>query len=147
MAPGTGIILAPAANEQGVDFYSLGPVILANPNNKHAYFAGAASGGEAGISALANIFLRAAEAEQELGAAMLAKRVHHNAVPDTVFYESGLDAGSLAAAQSVAASATQAGVLGRVNAIWCPETLRNSPETCRAAADPRTFGLAIVLGE
>jgi gamma-glutamyltranspeptidase/glutathione hydrolase len=147
MVPGTGIILAPGPNDEGTDFYALGPVILANPNNKHAYFAGAASGGEAGISALASVFLRVSEAEEELGAAMLAKRLHHNGVPDTLFYETGLDPGALAAAQQSAGSATPVPVLGRVNAIWCPDTLRNKPETCRAAADPRTFGLAIVLAE
>lgn len=147
MVPGSGIILAPAPNEQGVDYYALGPALLANPHNRHAYFAGAASGGEAGISALANVFLRVAEADQPLDVAMLAKRLHHNGTPDTVFYEPGLDAASLSAAQQAAATATQAGALGRVNAIWCPETLRNGSDSCRAEADPRTFGLAILVGE
>jgi gamma-glutamyltranspeptidase/glutathione hydrolase len=147
MVPGTGIILAPAPDNAGIDFQALGPVILSNPHNGHGYFAGAASGGEAGISALADIFLRVADGEQDLGAAMLAKRVHHNGAPDAVFYEAGIDPGVLAAAQTGIPAANQVKVLGRVNAIWCPDTLRNGSDTCRAAADPRTFGLAIVLDE
>jgi len=147
MVPGTGVVLAPAPNPDGVDFYSLGPIVLANPYNKHAYFAGAASGGEAGISALANVFLRVADADQDLGAAMLEKRVHHNGEPDTVFYEIGIAPGVLSAAQAGVAEAAEVNVLGRVNAIWCPDTLRNGAETCQAVADPRTFGLAIILGQ
>ncbi len=147
MVPGSGVILAPGPNEQGVDFTALGPVILANPYTNHTYFAGAASGGEAGISALANVFLRVNEAEQQLEAAMLAKRVHHNGVPDTLFYEPGIDPGALAAADTGGAPAVQVPVLGRVNAIWCPESLFRAPEFCQASADPRTFGLAIVLAE
>jgi len=147
MVPGSGIILAPGPNEQGMDFTALGPVILANPYTKHTYFAGAASGGEAGISALANVFLRVNDAEEALEAAMLAKRVHHNGVPDTVFYEAGIDPGVLAAADPGSTPAAQTQILGRVNAIWCPQALFSHPEFCQAAADPRTFGLAIVLAE
>jgi hypothetical protein len=38
----------------------------------------------------------------------------------------------------------QVPILGRVNAIWCPEALFSNPEFCQASADPRTFGLAII---
>ncbi len=147
MVPGSGIILAPGPNEQGVDFTALGPVLMSNPYTKHTYFAGAASGGEAGITALANVFLRVNDAKQPLEAAMLAKRLHHNGVPDTLFYEPGLDPGALAAAATGGAPVVQVPVLGRVNAIWCPETLFSGPESCQASADPRTFGLAIILDE
>jgi gamma-glutamyltranspeptidase/glutathione hydrolase len=91
MVPGSGIILAPGPNESGVDFTALGPILMSNPYTKHTYFAGAASGGEAGITALANVFLRVNDAEQALEAAMLAKRVHHSGAPDALFYEPGVD--------------------------------------------------------
>ena len=147
MAPGTGIILAPAGEAGGAGYRSLGPIILANPNNGMSYFAGAASGGETGITALANLFLRIADAEQDLSAAMLQPRVHHNATPDMLFHESGLDVSLQSALQQRGHALSQGAILGRVNVIWCPDSLKNSPETCRAAADPRTFGLAIILDE
>ncbi|MEX1107838.1 MAG: gamma-glutamyltransferase [Dongiaceae bacterium] len=147
MAPGTGIILAPATDAAGAGYRSLGPVILANPHSGMSYFAGAASGGETGITALANLFLRVADAEQDIDAAILQPRVHHNATPDMLFYEANMDPTLLSALQQRSHALEQGSILGRVNAIWCPDTLKNGAETCRAAADPRTFGLAIILDE
>lgn len=147
MAPGTGIILAPATDAAGAGYRALGPIILANPHSGMSYFAGAASGGETGITALANLFLRVADAEQDLDAAILQPRVHHNATPDLLFYEANMDPALLSALQQRSHALEQGSILGRVNAIWCPDTLKNGAETCRAAADPRTFGLAIILNE
>jgi gamma-glutamyltranspeptidase / glutathione hydrolase len=147
MAPGTGIILAPASDPGTAGYRSLGPVIFANPNNGLSYFAAAASGGETGITALANVFLRVADAEQDLASAMLQPRVHHNATPDTLFHEANVDPGVLSSLQQRSHTLNQGAILGRVNAIWCPDSLKNSPESCRAAADSRTFGLAIILNE
>jgi hypothetical protein len=73
--------------------------------------------------------------------------VHHNATPDTLFHEANVDPGVLSSLQQRSHTLNQGAILGRVNAIWCPDSLKNSPESCRAAADSRTFGLAIILNE
>jgi len=39
----------------------------------------------------------------------------------------------------------QAGILGRVQAIWCRQALDNEGSACSAAADPRGDGLSVVL--
>jgi hypothetical protein len=41
----------------------------------------------------------------------------------------------------------EAGVLGRVAALWCPEGLPREPERCQQQSDPRGNGLAILQTE
>jgi gamma-glutamyltranspeptidase / glutathione hydrolase len=144
MAPGTGILLAPAPNDRGAGYRALGPVLMANKSTGEFFFAGAASGGETAASALAQVFVRTADAEQPLADAVAAPRFHHNGAPDVVFTEAIIgpeDSGSL----------TQRGhqteaidIIGRVNAIWCPKSIQRDSTSCSAASDPRAFGLAVV---
>jgi gamma-glutamyltranspeptidase / glutathione hydrolase len=39
----------------------------------------------------------------------------------------------------------QADILGRVQAIWCPQGVENLKNGCQAQADPRGDGLSVVL--
>lgn len=144
MAPGTGILLAPAPNDRGAGYRALGPVLMSNKATGEFFFAGAASGGETAATALAQVFVRVADAKQSLADAEAAPRFHHNGSPDIVYTE------SIDRSQSDS-SLTQRGhqiqeidSIGRVNAIWCPKSLQRDSSTCSAVADPRAYGLAVV---
>ncbi|WP_162913338.1 gamma-glutamyltransferase [Rhodospirillaceae bacterium SYSU D60014] len=146
MAPGTGIILAPAPSERPGSI-ALGPAIMANAQTGRLFYAAGASGGPTASTAMANLFLRVAVEDQPLEAAIEAKRLHHNGFPDIVFHEAGESDETLSALRRRNHSVREAGILGRVNAIWCPGGLPTRPETCQAQSDPRANGLATILAE
>jgi gamma-glutamyltranspeptidase / glutathione hydrolase len=147
MAPGTGILLAPAPNERGAGYRSLGPAIVGSGYNGRIYFAGAASGGETGPSALAQVMLRAVLGGQSLADAEAAPRYHHNGDPDLVFHERDASEAELASLTQRGHALDTLAIIGRVSALWCPNSLQADPKTCQAAADPRGFGLAVVQSE
>lgn len=147
VAPGTGIILAPAPNTAGAGATALGPMILSNEPTGGFYYAAAASGGQTAATAMASVFLRATALEQPLEAAVAAKRVHHNGAPDVVFYEEAAPAEMLNSLTERGHQTAEAGILGRVAAVWCPGGLPGQPDSCQAAADTRSSGLAVVLAE
>lgn len=144
MAPGTGILLAPAPNTRGAGYRSLGPVLMANKSTGEFFFAGAASGGETAATSLAQVFVRTADAKQSLTDAMAAPRFHHNGTPDVVFTESIDNSQSASALAQRGHQTQQIDTIGRVNAIWCPKSLQRDATTCSAEADPRAYGLAVV---
>ena len=57
MVPGTGIILAPAANARGVGAISLTPVMMTSDGSGATYFVGAASGGPTAATTMVNLVL------------------------------------------------------------------------------------------
>jgi gamma-glutamyltranspeptidase/glutathione hydrolase len=144
MAPGTGILLAPAPNDRGAGYRALGPVLLANKSTGEFFFAGAASGGETAATALAQVFVRVAEAKQSLADAEAAPRFHHNGSPDLVYTESIDRSQSESSLTQRGHQIQQIDSIGRVNAIWCPKSLQRDSASCSADADPRAFGLAVV---
>lgn len=147
MAPGTGLLLAAAPDGRGRGATALGPVILANKHNGGFFYAAAASGGPAAATAMAQVLLRALAAGEPLATAMAAKRLHHNAMPDVLFFEEGEDDGVLADLARRGHKLEVGGLLGRVQAIWCPESIQSEPGTCQVQSDPRVDGLAVVLSE
>ena len=144
MAPGTGILLAPAPNDRGAGYRALGPVLLANKSTGEFFFAGAASGGETAATALAQVFVRVAEAKQSLADAEAAPRFHHNGSPDLVYTESIDRSQSESSLTQRGHQIQQIDSIGRVNAIWCPKSLQRDSSSCSADADPRAFGLAVI---
>ena len=147
MAPGTGILLAPAPNEQGAGAVSLGPMIMANAPTGEFYYAAAGSGGPTAPTALIAVFLRSVVAGEPLETAMRVPRLHHNGAPDVVFHEADAAPTTLAALTRRGHGLRETGILGRVNAIWCADALPRSPRSCQAQTDPRGSGLAILLAE
>lgn len=147
VAPGTGIILAPAPNPAGAGFTALGPMILSNAPTGGLYYAAAASGGTPAMTAMASVFLGAAALDEPLERVMRRQRIHHNGQPDGVFYEEGTAQEILDGLVVRGAQVGEAGILGRLSAVWCPGGLPSRPETCQAAADSRASGLAVVLSE
>jgi gamma-glutamyltranspeptidase/glutathione hydrolase len=145
-APGTGIVLAASPAATGPGDFTLGPLIVTDKANSETFFAAGASGGPTAVTAKSAILLRVL-AGDELGQAIAAHRIHHNGAPDTVFYEEGESADVLSGLTQRGHHVEQAGVLGRVAALWCPEGLPREPERCQQQSDPRGDGLAILQTE
>jgi gamma-glutamyltranspeptidase / glutathione hydrolase len=165
VAPGTGIVLAAVPNESRGPQW-LGPMIAVSDgeatipifnrfqrvnqgvgsgtasSGSQFVFAGAASGGAVAASALVNVALRALIDKRPLDEAMDAQRLHAEGVPaDTVFVESGVQPrppGLVERGYKI----VPVPVIGRVNAISCPDGIKDTPESCAFRADRRGFGLA-----
>lgn len=147
VAPGTGIILAPAPGPSGVGSTALGPMILSNAPTGGFYYAAAASGGTTAATAMSAVFLDTVMAEQPLDQAMRTARIHHNGDPDIVFHEEGVAPEVLSGLSEKGHEVGEAGILGRVAAVWCAGSLPVKPDSCQAAIDPRSSGLAVVLAD
>jgi gamma-glutamyltranspeptidase len=96
---------------------------------------------------MAAVFLDTVVLDQPLERAMSARRIHHNGNPDVVFHEEGVTADILSSLGERGNQVSEAGILGRVAAVWCPAGLPAEPDTCQAAVDTRSSGLAVVLSD
>ena len=142
IAPGTGIILAPAPDERGFGFSALAPMIMANRNNGEFYFASAASGGIAGALAEAELLHAVTEEGVSLEAAMLRPRVFHGGDPDVALYDVSGDEDPSGALTAAGFQVEQRNAIGRINAIFCPGGSPTDPESCQLRNDYRGNGLA-----
>jgi gamma-glutamyltranspeptidase/glutathione hydrolase len=142
IAPGTGIILAPAPDERGFGFSALAPMVMANRNNGEFYFASAASGGLAGALAQADLLHGVTMEGLSLEAAMMRARVFHGGDPDTAFYDVSGNEDPAAALTAAGFQIEQRKGLGRINAIFCPGGSPTDPESCQLRNDFRGDGLA-----
>ena len=86
-------------------------------------------------------------AEQPLEQAMRMARIHHNGDPDVVFHEDGVTPEVLSGLSEKGHEVGEAGILGRVAAVWCSGSLPVEPDSCQAAIDSRSSGLAVVLAD
>ena len=142
IAPGTGVILAPAPDERGFGFSALAPMIMANRNNGEFYYASAASGGIAGALAEADMLHAVTQEKLSLEAAMLRPRVFHDGDPDVAIYDVSGNEDPSAALTAAGFQVEQRNGIGRVNAIWCPGGSPTDPESCQLRNDFRGNGLA-----
>jgi gamma-glutamyltranspeptidase/glutathione hydrolase len=139
MAGETGLILAPAPNNQGAGFSALAPLIVANQHNGDVHFASAASGGMPGALAEAVVLFNTVSNKVSLDQALQAPRVFHNGMPDKVFFEATGDGSVLS---SAGYQTEQRQPLGVVNAVICPEGAPSNIEGCSMRNDYRGNGLA-----
>jgi gamma-glutamyltranspeptidase/glutathione hydrolase len=142
VAPGIGVILAPPP-PAGAGFQTLGPMLATDEKAKHLYFAGASSGGEAGVAALV-----AVAADSLIGAVPLEKaisraRIHADGVSGVTQMENGFDQTDIANLTARGHHITTVPLLGTVNAILCKDGLPADSETCSVHTDLRHSGLAI----
>ncbi|NQU70393.1 MAG: gamma-glutamyltransferase [Rhodospirillales bacterium] len=116
--PGTGILAArsPRSAKGGV---SLAPMLIINPHSGNSYFAAASSGNAVAPAAMISVALRVLLDKQPVKAAVAAPRFR--------------------AAKVNASSA-------RVNLIYCPGGMRDSPKTCSYGIDPGGHGYAATGG-
>jgi gamma-glutamyltranspeptidase/glutathione hydrolase len=143
IAPGTGLILAPAPNDRGAGFSALGPIMLANNSSGRLYFLAAGGGGAPADIAKATLFDALSNRKIPMEEAMQAGRLFADGA-GTAYVEE-----SIAGAQSAIAGAgfkvEHAGNLARVNAIYCPKSTPDDPDTCALRNDYRGNGLAITV--
>jgi gamma-glutamyltranspeptidase/glutathione hydrolase len=145
IAPGTGVILAPAPNAQGAGFSALGPIMLANDYTGRLYFAAASSGGVPGAIAKARLFDDVRNHDKPLDAAMQEGRLFADGA-GTVYLE---DAASGEKSAIAGAGMTVEGTesLGKVNAAYCPKSTPGSPDSCQFRNDYRGNGLVTTINQ
>jgi gamma-glutamyltranspeptidase/glutathione hydrolase len=144
MAEGTGILLAAPPRSQNDGSTSLTAVVVGNTHSGDVRFAGIAGEGSVAATALTRIMLETVAGERALQEALVMPRVHHGGAPDVLWHEPGVDEIVLAALRRRGHDLREVPALGHVNAFYCPLGLKNRPETCGVANDPRGFGLAYV---
>lgn len=146
-AQGTGIVLAALPSGRGRGPVSLVPMMAVNESSAQFLFAGAANGGAAAPTALANVALRTLVAEENLAAAVRAPRVHHGGAPDITFHEPQLPRQVIEGLKALGHRTGATPFLGRVNAASCPAGLPRDSSSCTVATDPRGHGLALSANE
>ncbi len=139
VAGSTGILLAPAPGVGGHGSPAIGPMMVANPNTGDFIFAGSASGGTSGPAMLAAVAANTLLLRQPLADSLQAPRALHPGSPDKIFAEPGI-AGVLRARGD---TVDELQSLGQVDAIVCPDGLREKSKTCQVGTDPRGFGLGL----
>jgi gamma-glutamyltranspeptidase/glutathione hydrolase len=142
VAPGTGVLLAAAPGENRGDGLSLLPMIAVNETSREVLFAGAVSGGIVSGPIMASVVAEVVETSASLEQAVERPRVFHPGDPDVVVVEPTVGEGVVAELVARGHEVRVAPELGRVNAILCPDGLRNGGESCVVSTDPRAFGLA-----
>jgi gamma-glutamyltranspeptidase/glutathione hydrolase len=138
VVPGTGVVLA-AAPRGGQGGETPAPMLALRARSGAVVFVGAASGGWPGAGALVDVALRTIVDGRRLDEAMSAARVNYTGAAGQVLVEGeGPQAGLASRGYAI----TTVPVLGRVNAIFCPDGLSAESAACQFAADRRGFGLA-----
>lgn len=142
-APGTGIVLAPPPSPEIKNGFPYPAVLVGNENTGRLSLAAVSSGGPAAPANLARVVLEAYEAEEPLQEVVAAPRLVHVGRPDGVAHEPGLPEDIRAALGDRGHRLGESPVFGRINGFYCPRGLRDDPERCDAATDPRGAGLSV----
>ncbi len=145
VAPGTGIVLA-ASPGHNTGPAGVGPVLVVNPHVREVHFAAAPAGGVTAPTALAQVLLAAQVDGRKIADAVAAPRVHHSGNPDTAAVEPAELGGNPEPLAKRGHDVRAVPIPARVNALQC-DSGRAGFATCRAAADPRGFGLSAVVGK
>lgn len=135
-AGATGVVLAATPEREGDEARFLATVVAYNTVNKQAFAAATATGALAAPAALAQV----------AGLAIAANRPLEQALAEPRILRAGPQAAVLSepkVAPSLLRGATAAEVseIGRVNFVYCPSGVPRAPESCRAASDPRGYGV------
>jgi gamma-glutamyltranspeptidase/glutathione hydrolase len=143
IAPGTGIILAPAPDDRGAGFSALGPIMLASNNSGRLYFLAAGGGGVPADVAKAMLFDSVSRQEIPLEKAMQQGRMFADGA-GTVYVENAI-AGEQGAITGAGFKVAPVDKLARVNAIWCPRSTPDHPDSCLFRNDYRGSGLVTTV--
>ena len=143
VAPGVGVLLPEAPGGERGAGRSLLPVIVVNQAGREVIFAGAVSGGAVSGPVMARAMAETIDAGVALRDAIDRPRAFHPGEPGVVLVEPAAGEAAMAGLAERGHEVRIAPGLGRINAVFCPEGLRNGPESCSAATDPRGFGLAV----
>lgn len=142
VAPGTGILVAPAPGPDQANPSSLGPMMAINPFVRSFKFAATGGGGQAGPTAMMSVAADTLLGGGRLDRAMRRPRVHTDGGP-SVRVEEPADEAVTGALTRRGHAVSTAPALGRVNAVFCPSGYPAEPskQLCWAEADPRGHGL------
>jgi gamma-glutamyltranspeptidase/glutathione hydrolase len=142
MAPGTGILLAPA--DARTTLSQPAAMAVVNRQSEQLYAAAAQAGGSP--AALATLPLDVHERGVALDAAVAAPRLYDPGRPDIVFHEPSLAAAAQARLDALGYRRETVSTLGRINGFHCPDGLPRTSR-CQFVNDPRGFGLAASADE
>ena len=143
MIRGTGIIAAFSPRPDWNDVVAMSPVVITNPYTGFVYLAAVGSGGAAAPAALVSVLLGALKDELPLEKALNRARMHPAPSPGAMRVEPHMDAAARAAVAGRGLGFIEVPAIGRVNIMYCPESMARSPRLCDVRADPRSHGYAI----
>jgi len=143
MIRGTGIIAAFAPRPDWNDVVAMSPVVITNPHTGFVYLAAVGSGGAAAPAALISVLLSALEDELPLDKALNRARMHPAPSPGGMLVERHMEAAARAAVGGRGLGIIEVPAIGRVNIMYCPESMERAPGLCEVRADPRSHGYAI----
>jgi gamma-glutamyltranspeptidase/glutathione hydrolase len=143
IAPGTGIILAPAPNDRGAGFSALGPIMQASNHSGRLYFLAAGGGGVPANIAKAMLFDAVTNHDLAIDKAITEGRLFADGA-GTVYVEDSLQ-GAQGAISGAGFKVELAGKLAKVNAIYCPDSTPDTPDSCQLRNDFRGSGLTTTV--
>ena len=147
VAPGTGIMMAATPLGVGRGSLSLGPMMIINQHSSQLLLAASSSGGVASATSLAWVVANAYLTKEELHKSMNKARVHHSAVPDKAYFESGVGKNIKSSLQQKGHYLASTNSIGKVNIIYCSDGLPRAPETCDVQTDSRGDGMSLSIIE
>ena len=139
LAPGTGIILGASPEPNLAP--PIAPAVLVNRNSRQLLVAAGGGDGTA-PSALAAMLLAVIDGGRSLDEAVVAPRAHHDGASDHLFVEPAIAAAVRAELDATGHRVIEVPVIGRVNAIHCPDGVSRHPRSCRTVSDRRRYDVA-----
>jgi len=145
VAPGTGILLAPAPGPDDRNPVSLGPMLVFNPRVLTFKFAAVGGSGPEAAAAMMTVAVESVITAGRLDKAMRHTRVHVGG-GTTVYIESSADKTVTEALTRRGNKLSSVPSLGLVNAIYCPAGYPAEPDRilCWAETDPRGYGFVAI---
>ena len=142
VARGTGIVMAgiPVAGDETLYQAAM---VGGFESSKFGAVAATGTGGVPAAAVMAESLLIAVVRDQTARSAVAAPRLFRSRASPDLNYEAGLDPALLNGFKAAGQNLVEVKPFGRANLLYCANGLPRSPETCRFAADPRGFGLAI----
>ncbi|MBX7146090.1 MAG: gamma-glutamyltransferase family protein [Alphaproteobacteria bacterium] len=143
--PGLGILWSSAAGKNGDGYNALGPALVVNGYSGAFHYGTSASGGATAASSLIYVLMQTNVLDKKLNQVIGNPRLHYSTVGDVVLYEENEKESVLESLKQHGHNLDQGGIVGRVNAIWCPEGLPGKEQSCEVASDPRGNGLGVIV--
>ena len=147
IAPVTGIMIAATPLGGGRGSISLGPMMIINQHSSQLLLAASSSGGVASATSLAWVVANTYLTNEELRKSINKVRVHHSAVPDKSYFESGIGKKIRSSLQQKGHDLARTNSIGKVNIIYCSDGVPRAPETCDVQTDSRGGGMALSIIE
>ena len=139
LAPGTGIILAAPLDSQLAP--PISPVVLVDRSSRQMILAASGGGDGAAPGALAAVLLAVIDGELPLDKAVLKPRIQFDETSGRLAVESSVDPAARSGLKERGHRVVEVPVIGRVNAIHCPDGVSRDPQSCRTASDRRRYGV------